>query len=587
MRSRQTFSLRELGTEVGSYVRYDMTNFSSASLANFLDTEFYISVAPQDYGVNTVEWSAPTFTKTSTALPVDVMIRWSTLGEPQTAEDGYELLTNVGGNGSADHDLSFSSVYQGVWIYYSMFLRYASTAVDPYGEETQYFDKVASVSTLMPKNHNSVDELWARIPEYFRIQDTSNDLYNYLSIFGWDLDQLRTIVDYLMTQNDPVVASSFSLQYLMEELGTLITTLELGATRARSYMQDIINLRLAKGTEEGIINTIQAISGCQTVIDKINYKIRLYPQRVNWARDPRLRLGLGTNDSWYAATSNGASVRFSVDTLQFNAGASVGDLTFGPTADSTAASLAFNPIRSVVNEGVSPAIVFLYSKFTIPVAAGDTFYFSAENPTTDVLNYAALYYNASPSIVAASAGFSNSESIVKTDDGTTYFKLSVTETTPNSAYLVLGMTVPAGGFALFDKFLLEKNYIGKYFDGYTNYGAVIKGGTDRADYKWHTPTSPPTNAFTTFGIYTADAWRTRKTIQNIYKKLLPVNLMDTYTLEFDYLDSYSATPSAPDPLPDLFALADIVFVVGGTPQELVFVPTSVGASFNIAWPNIL
>lgn len=579
MFSRQTFTLRELGTSIGSYIKYDTTNFSAASTSDFVNSEFFLSAGPTSYGVNTVSWYAPTFPTTSVLMPADVYIRWSTTGEPQTVEEGFPLVIGALESGTAEHDLSGNTAYQGNWMYYSMFLRSASTLQDPYRGTEQLFEKVASVSVLMPKDYKSVEELWTRIPEYFRIQDNNNDLYNYLAVFGWDLDQLRTIIDYLMVQRDPLVASSFSLQYLMEELGTLITTLELGATRARQYMQDIINLRLAKGTEEGFERAIQAISGCRVNVDQLNKKINIYPQRVNWARDPRLLLGLEAN--WYKVTSDSTSVRFSNDYVQFNHDATKNYVTF------SGASVAFNPARSVVNEGNSAARVYVIGRYAVPVESSDTFYFSAENPSKDIIHNVGMYYT--DGSLAASAGYDKPDTVITNADGRTYFKMSVGTAASASAYLLITAILQPGQYALFDRFLLEKNFMGNYFDGYTTDGGWVRDSDERSDYRWHNnPTTPAPAPYTTFGIYTADAWRVRKTISNIYRHLIPVNWENVYNINnvvFDYMPSYSATPVDYTTPAGTGLLVLVMETTSNVVYELVF--PSNGASINLGWPNIL
>lgn len=584
MFSTQTFTIREVGTDIGSYTRY-----TSANLSEFADTEFFLSAGPTGYGVNEVAWSAPTLELASEMRPVDVSIRWSTFGEPQTAEDGFSLVDGVFGSGTFEHDLSSVSTYQGNWVYYSLFIRYSSTTPNAVGEEDQFFERVASVAVLMPRNYNSVEELWMRIPEYFRIQDTNNDLYNYLAIFGWDLDQLRTIIDYLMVQRDPSLSSSLTLQYLMEELGTVITTLELGAARARNYMQDIINLRLAKGTEDGLRGALQAITGCRVAVDQLLRKINIYPQRVNWARDSRLKLGLSSENAWYSVVSDSSFVRFSVDTLTFaNASAAV---PFNVDVQFSGASVAFNPVRSVINEGTNTANVYVLGKYLVPAEASDTFYFSADQPNASLINFVALYYT--DGSLAASAGFSDTNTVLRTGDGKTYFKLYMDDSPAGDVYLVVGIVLPAGAYALFDKFLLEKGFMGTYFDGYTNYGGWLRGSTDRSDYRWHNgSTTPSTYPYTTYGIYTADAWRVRKTVQNIYKSFIPVNWADLYTVVFDYLPSYSATPlsSGAVTLPSIIELFNLVVTISGNPFPLGFDYTTdadTNINANVSWPKLV
>lgn len=573
--SRQTFTLRNIGTDLGSYINYSDTVFASASLSLFQNSDFYLDVRSSDYGINSVSWNAPLFDLQEDILPVDVFIRWSTTGEPQTVEEGQSVINNGGGTGSIEHSPTSDEDLSGRWVYYSLFLRFANNVPSVYFDQEQYFEKVASVQVLMVKDYKSVDALWDRIPVYFRENDSNDDLYNYLRIFGWDVDYLRTLLDYMMVQNDPQIANSESLQLIMEELGTLITTVELGATRARQYVQDVINLRLQKGTEEGIIAALQAISGCLVTIDKINKVINVHPQRTNWARDSRIIRGLDSSSSWYGAFSDNFNVRFSQDHVTFYD---------EPVTFTTGASVSFNPLRSIVNDGTVEAHAFIYGKYLVPVSPNDTFYFSAESPSNGLLTRVYLYET--DATLAASAGVGTTN-VINTPDGRTYFKLDVSYIDePSEVYVFMEITLPPGGYALTKNFLLEKGHMGIYFDGNTKIGGWLLGDQLRSDYRWHNSPSidsddPPTcEYFDTYSIYSADAWRTRKTINNIYKKLLPVNWMDQYTVVFDELPEYTYDPVPPTNLPPVGVLIPLYV------SEAL--DTSISAlNTDLGWPNFL
>jgi hypothetical protein len=574
--ARQIFTLRNLGTDLGEYVEYNDSLFASASLSPFVDTEFYLDVKTVDYGTTEISWSAPLFTLQEDILPVEILVVWSSTGEPQTIEDGYTVIQNASNVGTVEHTPNNAEELSGRWVYYSLFLRFASTVPSLYFDQEQYFEKVASVSVLLPNNYGSVDDLWSRIPVYFRENDDNQELYNYLSIFGWDIDYIRSLLDYVMVQKDPQISNSETLQYLMEELGTVITTVELGASRARQYLQDVISLRLQKGTEDGTIAVLQAISGCRVTIDKVAKKINVHPQRTNWARDPKIIRGL--QDGWYGAVTDNINVRFSQDLITFYDSS----VTFTNNA-----SVAFNPVRSIVNGGDVEANVYIFSRFLVPISADNTFYFSAESPANDQITNVYMYKP--DATLAASAGIGTNK-VIKTSGGRTYYKLDMSDIGEDtSAYLFIQIKIPPGGYVLVRNLLLEDNYMGKYFDGNTNIGGWLLGDVSRSDYRWHnnptlgTDGVPTWEYFETYSIYSADAWRTRKTINNIYKKLLPVNWMDQYTIVFDELPEYTYDPATPNVLPNF-----------GTMLSLSVLSSNIGidpvgdvAFTELGWPNVL
>lgn len=383
------FNIREVGIHdypEANYVRYVNGTLDIENVyAQFADSTFFLEAKASGYGDLVISWEAPLLPLADTLLPVDVSIRWSMTGEPQTIEEGTELLSNGPGRAKVTH--TFPTEVQGKWVYLSMFLRHTktTTSTDLYvAADPEYYELVASLAVLMPYEYGSIEDLWARIPLFMREQDTNNDLYDYLRIFAWDLDYVRTIVDYLMVQRDPQLASTYALQQMMEELGTLITTVELGATRARNYMQDVIRLRLSKGTEEGITEAIQAISGSRVHIDKIANKIYVHPQRTNLLRDPRLAkgvtdYGVGIENSWYSVQSDGGNVVLNIDYLKFNYNeVDNNQITFGPDD----ANVGFSPVRDMTNTSITdPAEVYLLGKFLFPCEADDTLYFSVDANT--------------------------------------------------------------------------------------------------------------------------------------------------------------------------------------------------------------
>jgi len=553
--SKSTYNLIEIGQEFSEYTRYVGSSFSAASLGEFGDTEFYIEANVTDYDQIEVSWSSPVFELTDNLRPVETVIRWSLSGEPQTVEDGFPLVSSTDPNSLYVHTPS-NGTWQGKWVYYTLFLKIASTNTSVFIDEDQYFEKMASVSALVTKDYGSIEDLWQRIPEYYRLQDsTSRHLYNYLSIYAWDLDTLRTVIDYLMVQKDPQVADSNTLQQLMEELGTIITTVELGAGRARAFMDDILNLRLSKGTAQGVIYALQAISGSLVTIDEVEKTIKVSPQRVNWTIDPKVLRGPA--DEWYGLFANSSDVSFRFDDVVF----------YGDPVAFSNASVSFSPAKTIVNRGLTPAQVFTYSKYGVPYERDDTFYFSIDEPDNQYIQEVRMYYP--NGTLAASAGRELIGTVIDAVSGRSYFKLSM-ENAPEdsgSVHFVMRIDLPAGDFVTFKNILLEKDYIGEYFDGNTNLGGWLSGAPSRSDYRWF---AEPQYSWS---VFSADAWRTQSTLLNIYKKLLPVNWMDEYVLLFDQLPEAPTEPV--DLIIDNFALSSLNF----EGEVLVYITT------ELAWPN--
>jgi hypothetical protein len=564
--ARVPYSLREVGQTVSTdVVQYTGSSFSAASLSDFTGEEFFLEAVVTDYDKVVISWNSPIFEITDTARPVETFIRWSLDGEPQTIEDGLPL-TNSTLSGSYTHTPDSGNTWQGKWVYYSLFLKYASTNTSVFTDGEQYYEKVASLSVLVTKNYGSIDDLWTRIPEYYRLQDADNEyLYNFLSIFAWDLDTLRTVIDYTMIQKDPQVASSYTLQQMMQELGTVITTVELGAIRARNYMEDIFNQRLSKGTEAGIISAIQAISGSQVTIDNVTKEIQVAPQRVNWIRDPKVAQTLV--NGWYTAASPSSDVSLDATEIYF----------YGDPVGFNGASLSFGTPRDIFNSGSVNADLYIYGNYTVPFQTTDTFYFSTQDPDDSTIQKVALYMP--DGTLAASAGPETPDTVLTRLGGETFYKLDMSSAPSDGEfYIFLYLEIPANGSLSLRNMLLEKEYIGPYFDGYTNTGGWLTGSVLRSDYRWSSFAldseaelltffgddlefegdalyiSPdidyvPVPDNQTYSLYSADNWRTRKTLEKIYKTFLPVNWQDIYSIVFDKMPYQYPIPVAPSTLP--------------------------------------
>ena len=127
--------------------------------------------------------------------------------------------------------------------------------------------------------------LYRRIPLHYRLQDEqigitnpigsfperpdiamSGPLYRMLDVFGWDIDVLRTTIDYVMQQKDPYVANSDMLKNLALEVGIPLDIESLGAANLRNVLTDYGYLEQNEGLPTGVQEYITAVSGCNTNI---------------------------------------------------------------------------------------------------------------------------------------------------------------------------------------------------------------------------------------------------------------------------------------------------------------------------------
>lgn len=225
--------------------------------ANAVVTAAFFEAKPVDYGIVKLKWSVGMALASSYGaepVPTEVMIRWDTLGEPQTVANG-SLVTTIRSN-DIRSEMEHQNLPDGTWIYYSIFVKYSSTAY------RHWYEKVASVHVQTPYRYGSTDTLWERIPRHYRIQDGfDGPLRHLLDIFGWDIDRIRTLAHHQMVTRDPMLATTEALDELANEVGLPMSSVDLGTERLRNYLNDIGYLRQAKGTLAGVREAITAITG--------------------------------------------------------------------------------------------------------------------------------------------------------------------------------------------------------------------------------------------------------------------------------------------------------------------------------------
>ena len=227
----------------------------------------------------------PLVSEPATTSPIEIHLVVNQYGEPLTVEDGTTLFTCNSTN-FVNTFRHVSSLYKpGTWLYYGFFIKYSNGS-------SEWFERVTSLSVQLPKYYQSVEDLWKRIPEYYRGLDYgagNGHLRKYLSLFGWELDKTRSLIDSLITVNDPLTSPTVTLDAIAKQLGLPISTNDVGTARLRNVLLNVFNLRQRKGTTNGTLSFISALSGCQSSFNSSTDTFKIYSQRVNLLSDPKFR----------------------------------------------------------------------------------------------------------------------------------------------------------------------------------------------------------------------------------------------------------------------------------------------------------
>lgn len=559
--ARVSFTLRrtESNPDLGSYLRYDDTQSyessapggsAAASIGPGSRTDYDsalradgLQIAPEEfeesffeaisvcYGEVSLDW-AVNISESPGDSPVvtEVLVVYSPLGEPQTIASGQVLVES-----DSEYSYQHTGLPEGKWAYYSLFVHYQSTGGD------SYYERVASLSVLVPKNYGSTLDLWNRIPAYYRLQDqllgeeeTSagcygtlpadnviGPLFKYLSIIGFDMDRIRTIIDHMMVSRDPSIAHSQVLTALGQQMGTLLKTSDLGAQRMRALMNDIGFFRRSKGTEIGIEYFAKSVSNSDIEINQVDKTITIYSQRVNYITTPKNGSGIVTH------RAAGDVEQVEANALPFS------DTTYSAYSGSYNYS-GTNFTTTGTGAGADVNSVIFHIDSVVPVRLGDSVGFSVHsNIGTSALKWARVV-DASENVL----GFSD---VGKSIDGVRAYEVNIDNQGASTGGASVGTfvngyieaCVDLSEVPVFDLsyILAERNNLGEYFDGDTIRGGWLVDASSVSDYRW------AGSANASQSIFAEDYERSKSILDILLFEVLPVTQANEYTII-----SYNAIP---------------------------------------------
>ena len=213
-------------------------------------------------GYDTVglSWSAPTGTVYAYRL-----IR-NRYGYPVDQDDGEILIDSVNYPGSQYQD---NSVIPGQYHYYGFYVQ-TNTAQD-------LWVRSAWTACLAINDYDTADELSILIPNYFENatnpevelapapapDDHSNEnpvLNQFMQVFGWGFDLLKTQYDTYLHVNDPWSIPLSDLYNLAAELGLNINP-DISAYTLRKAVYYNATINHYRGTPNGIASEVSALTG--------------------------------------------------------------------------------------------------------------------------------------------------------------------------------------------------------------------------------------------------------------------------------------------------------------------------------------
>jgi hypothetical protein len=554
--ARVSFTLRhtaETSSQPGSSVRYDpglsyeasaslgvgasvpvLVDYDSALRADGLQLapaefeEFFLEGTSVCYGEVSLSWAINLQEPGTLPVPTETVLVYSSLGEPQTIAGGDTLVES-----STTFSFNHVGLPSGKWAYYSLFVHYESTTGD------SYYERAASIAILLPNNYGSTEQLWRRIPEYYRIQDTNlgttdfsdcigyigpnqrvGPLYKYLSIIGFDIDRIRTIIDYVIVSADPSVATSETLEALGLQMASLLRVSDLGAQRLRSVVEDVGRFRRSKGTLFGTKFFTKAVTGAEVEFDTQTGDVVIYSQRVNYVTNPVTGTGIVTSR---AAHEDEATLE---GQLPFS------DTTYDPTyagSYSNTGSL-YTTTGTGIPAGVRGVWLRIDSRVPVKTTGEDRVMFSLHSGFGSQGIKAMRLVDGAETVI----GWADTPISV---NGVLTFEAQATGASAGGGWLDTYVEVYADLTAVpavdFSYLLVERNNFGRYFDGNTVRGGWLIDSSSVSDYRWSA------SANSSPSIFAEDYERTKSIVNQLLYEVLPITELSKYNIvSFNAIPGY-------------------------------------------------
>jgi hypothetical protein len=440
---------------------------------------------------------------------LNVAVVYSKTGYPQTVTDGkliYQGTTNsylhqeaIQINTNQGVETTFEPE-TGKWAYYSLFAYYNTE-----GESgTFYYQLLAQLEIIVPKDYGSRTDMWKRIPTYYREQDilNNNQLYRFIDTFGFELDRTRTLIDTMMVQYDPLLAEAEAVDELAKMLGLEIGVPDIGVSRTRALLHDIGHLRRNKGTLQTTEAFITAVGGSDVTLftgaSAPYYTFAVHAERANLIADPRF---VGASEStWGVSSENSVTVSTT------------------PTEGIT------------ITAGATATKVAVMCKTAVVMEEDRAYYMSGEFSTPPEVVYGG-YWSSGASWSDWSATTAGASVPVNAANRVAYPMTSVASGSNRPVFL---FKLSANQSVTLSRWMVEPNKVGQFFDGDTVFGGFLYQGFS-SDYKW----SGTERA--SYSIYTTNRQKTQSAIERLLPQILPVTMLGTvsgqpkYQLRLDWI----------------------------------------------------
>ena len=229
---------------------YGIAYYGPDNPVSFVASNF--TAKPYGYGSIQLAWNSPTGSWSKIRL-----VR-NPYGFPVNAFDG-DLLVATSKELDPTVFLDNTGLLQGAFYYYSLFV---------FDTVSYSWKRAGSALGLSVKDYNYRTKLYDWLPEITKIERLYNaddslhnqDLYKFLSLFGFQLDQTHTLTALLEDRYNIERVNGVLLPLFLKQFG-LTYEPEIGFQQARILTRDAIEIGKKKGSEDGLREFIKAFTG--------------------------------------------------------------------------------------------------------------------------------------------------------------------------------------------------------------------------------------------------------------------------------------------------------------------------------------
>jgi len=236
---------------------YELAYYGAPNVSFFTALNF--KAVPKTFGSINVRWTSPAGNWSK------IKLTRNTYGYPVNPWDGVELDI-----GNDDTYYAFKetdptifddteNIAYNTFYYYSLFV---------FQNATKRWQRVGNTAALSAYDYGYTDLMYEYLPEVYKVNSLNDpfvgsyneDLYNFLSLFGFQLSLIHTYTNLLVNRYDTEKVGGMLLPAFMQQFG-LAHEPEIGYQQERVLLQNSAISYKEKGAAAGLMEFIKSYSG--------------------------------------------------------------------------------------------------------------------------------------------------------------------------------------------------------------------------------------------------------------------------------------------------------------------------------------